>query len=341
MSKNRRRVQHSKVVSQHYEPAWDLDYQPEPVRPRYVPENWQEAWAATTVRVCEAVWWQHAWKAHPLNPVARDDMLDWIQVKACEFANRYTPRIEPDAEEHWGAALASVLRRQVRWHWSEWYGRSARTDNQGEHHMAGLSSLDALLERATRTQTMHVAQAHIVDGALGGWRPITPERYLLLLELDEHPEDYAYALPAKDPSLCIEGGCTRPARTRGLCKMHVQRAMALWRDEPAELPPTMRSLRPTTCTAEGCEEPVKMSGLCATHWLASRPLCSVEGCGDHLGERAAAGMCPKHYKRLRKTGTTDDPPPPTTVCTIEGCDRPHRSSGLCNLHYKRARKAAS
>jgi hypothetical protein len=50
------------------------------------------------------------------------------------------------------------------------------------------------------------------------------------------------------------------------------------------------------------------------------------------------GMCRTHWKRLQKHGQLERVlPERDPVCTIEGCDRPHRSLGLCEAHYRRMR----
>ena len=339
MSSHRRRPQHTKGVHRTYTPAWDEDYvHPEPVR--YVPEDWQEAWARTTDDVCRTVHQRWSWRLYPLDSQARDDLQDWLWVEACQFATIYQPKREPNAEEHWGSALASLLLARIRWHWAAYHGKKAiYIDEVGRKRARAVDSIDAMLERAERNQTMHATSARIANGALWASQPMGPERYVLFLELAEGPDDLSQA--DVTAGLCGEPACARPARTRGLCAMHYLRSLQQWGAGSDELPPTMSSQRPTTCTAEGCDEPVKMSGLCARHWLESRPLCSVEGCETHLDEKASGGMCPKHYKRLRATGTTDGPTPPTLACTVEGCDRPHLAKGMCRLHYQRARQAAS
>lgn len=60
--------------------------------------------------------------------------------------------------------------------------------------------------------------------------------------------------------------------------------------------------------------------------------CSVDGCEGPHG-RITAGMCSKHYQRLRTYGTTVDRPPRRWVmCGHRECSRQARSGGLCRSH---------
>jgi len=55
--------------------------------------------------------------------------------------------------------------------------------------------------------------------------------------------------------------------------------------------------------------------------------CSVSGCTKlkHTEE-----YCLAHYKRLKKWGDVNGSP---EICTMDGCDRPHRAKGHCDKHY--------
>ena len=60
--------------------------------------------------------------------------------------------------------------------------------------------------------------------------------------------------------------------------------------------------------------------------------CSVEGCE---ASRYCKGYCVKHYQRFRRYGI-EGLADKATVCSVEGCDRPHSSQrGMCNMHYMR------
>lgn len=64
-------------------------------------------------------------------------------------------------------------------------------------------------------------------------------------------------------------------------------------------------------------------------------ICKVEDCGEDA--TAARGYCPKHYQRLRLTGTTDDPVliNKGKTCSIDGCIDPAYAKGLCVNHNRR------
>lgn len=69
----------------------------------------------------------------------------------------------------------------------------------------------------------------------------------------------------------------------------------------------------------------------------SRPswACSVENCDNAVHAR---DLCAMHYKRRRKTGTTEKQPPRRVVCSIEDCESRAIARGWCNTHYKRWHK---
>jgi hypothetical protein len=51
----------------------------------------------------------------------------------------------------------------------------------------------------------------------------------------------------------------------------------------------------------------------------------------------AKGYCHGHYQRLLRTGTVGESPLNNTalICSVEGCERPHKARGFCQTHYKR------
>jgi len=63
-----------------------------------------------------------------------------------------------------------------------------------------------------------------------------------------------------------------------------------------------------------------------------KPLCSVKDCGK---PSRSNGLCPKHYSRWKRTGSTDQIIRNWNSCEEEGCDRPANSRGgkLCSAHY--------
>jgi hypothetical protein len=61
-------------------------------------------------------------------------------------------------------------------------------------------------------------------------------------------------------------------------------------------------------------------------------VCSVHGCTN---EHGAKGMCPMHYQRMKKHGTTDKHEKQIRVCSVEGCGGKPRMHGMCIKHYQR------
>lgn len=59
-------------------------------------------------------------------------------------------------------------------------------------------------------------------------------------------------------------------------------------------------------------------------------VCVVDGCTATSRKR---GWCETHYKRHRRTGTTDDPVRNTRLCEVDGCGRKHERRGLCAEHF--------
>lgn len=60
--------------------------------------------------------------------------------------------------------------------------------------------------------------------------------------------------------------------------------------------------------------------------------CAVEGCERNAVSR---GWCDTHYRRWRRSGSTDDPVRGPTVCTVEGCEHRVDARGLCHGHHQR------
>lgn len=64
----------------------------------------------------------------------------------------------------------------------------------------------------------------------------------------------------------------------------------------------------------------------------------VGGCGN---THKARGVCPLHYKRLRRTGSTELPdraPRFLSTCEIQGCTNQQKTRGWCAAHYARWRR---
>ncbi|MDF9877472.1 hypothetical protein [Cellulosimicrobium cellulans] len=330
MSSHRRRPNHRPQKGKHlrYEPAWDYDY----VHPEPAPEQrWQDAWAETTLRVCEMVWNKQAYRVHPLDPIARDDLWSWLWVRAVEFSERFTPKKTHEAEDHWAASLYSLLVAQVRWHWAEYHGLRAVRNEDGARRLVPTDSIDQLLERASSGPSMHHVAARMSQGSLSTYRPISPEQFVLMLELAEEtqgPETYT----PKAPDLCIEDGCAEPARRGGAgrCARHYSAHRRLW------------AMDHTTCLEEGCDLPQFSKGRCPTHYKAAhredptRPRCIEPGCDRSVDSR---GLCNTHLAQWRRAGKELPPARQRTdTCTVEGCTNSTSGAKICGTHRYRLKK---
>lgn len=67
-------------------------------------------------------------------------------------------------------------------------------------------------------------------------------------------------------------------------------------------------------------------------------VCEIDDCEKTV---KSIGLCAKHWKRLRKTGTTDftrsqgGQPKPVRYCEIDDCKRIHLAKGFCGAHYRK------
>ena len=108
--------------------------------------------------------------------------------------------------------------------------------------------------------------------------------------------------------------CGRPERSRGWCKRHYER----WRKHGDPLAPKQRPGR---------------------NPRPPKP-CAVKGCG-RASRYGSQGYCNTHYSRWYRT---DNPGPAHTraygrvVCSINGCNKPHRARDYCQAHYERWQK---
>lgn len=313
-----------------------------------LPEDWQNLWANTTLDVCEMVWHEKAMRLYPRSPVLRDDLRDWLIVKAQEIATRYVPPVSnpADPERLWGSCLAASLRNASRWHWATTVG----ADNEDNRAAARQqNSLDALLDK------MHEPELHgVAVTATYGWKPMNPEQAVIFLE-DAHryvswANRHQHHVTETATSTCGHYGCDKPIRADNLCQGHYVRRAKLWgrTGKPCEIP--------------GCVLPAYIRGFCDKHHNArttgkldpvlekyllpdARTIsggtaprqCREDGCDRNVD---ALNLCSLHYQRLKRTGTTAAPVRRQT-CERPGCDRPHLAKGLCSRHYAQQRKAAA
>lgn len=71
---------------------------------------------------------------------------------------------------------------------------------------------------------------------------------------------------------------------------------------------------------------------------AQERLCTVQGCGRVHNAR---GYCRMHYKRFKRTGSTELQDHARGVCGVDKCGKPHDSRGLCQMHRWRLIRTGS
>lgn len=91
--------------------------------------------------------------------------------------------------------------------------------------------------------------------------------------------------------------CSKPIHLNGLCKQHYN---------------IQHLLTKPACSEVGCILPSKVGGMCTNHYQQHRykqqprKICSVAECTNFV-DVSKAGLCKKHYRRQRTTGSTHIP----------------------------------
>lgn len=112
---------------------------------------------------------------------------------------------------------------------------------------------------------------------------------------------------------CSIDDCTSPARSRGMCSKHYNRAH--YAERKARAPKLG-----VVCVVDGC----------------SRDLA--------LDKATGRGMCSKHYQRWRKHGDPNYVRPTkwrVAPCEIDGCEAVQIARGWCSKHYTRWQRHGS
>lgn len=126
----------------------------------------------------------------------------------------------------------------------------------------------------------------------------------------DHNDDWSIAMA--DYPVCKIDGCANPAKARGMCSAHYQRAKA--GKDPAAGGP-VKQISPKKCAHEGCSAPANIGG----------------------GSR---GFCNKHYLRFMKFGDTSVSlidREGDGICSVPGCGKKSQGKGLCGMHRQRMR----
>jgi hypothetical protein len=120
---------------------------------------------------------------------------------------------------------------------------------------------------------------------------------------------------------CSIEGCERPAKTKGMCTMHYNRA----RLGIINMSPEPIRKRP----------PWKPDDI--RYGSANRnKTCSVPGCPDHV---YAKGLCRRHYALKANNGKPDYKKNlvKPKKCKVTGCDETAGRLGYCSFHLQRKR----
>lgn len=290
-------------------PWWYATPMPEPWA-GYLWHQWPSAWADVTLRVTNRVWRNQGAKLYGVHrdKALRDDLYDWLIVKAVEAQANYIPRpSHPAPQASWGAWLRAILTPTARQHFGQVMGKYSTPSGRAaaDAHNRGIYSTERLDELQSET----------------GW---APTRHPL------HGED----LLNRDPASII-------IRLEDLA----QQADTIERDDlVAGTYSTSTTSVGEPCLTNGCESPSKARGLCHRHYLAeykrAQSNCSVEGCTVRVDAR---GLCTKHYRVMREEAIaagTWVPYNVATECSVDGCDATKVvAKGLCSRHYEQHRRA--
>lgn len=318
-------------------PWWYATRMPEPWG-RYYWHQWLHAFAEETLDVCNRAWrrWGAKYYAVQRDKELRDDLHDWLIVKAMEIAADYQPHPDArDPQSMWCAYLWHNLRQSAPWHFKDVVGRvqtpsgsaAAAAWNRG---IASNEHLDEL-----QAETGYAVGRHALHGT--PFESADPEAVLIRLEelaaqveqleRDDRREGIYSTSSTEVGQECLTVGCARPSVARGLCKSHYQKE---------------RRRTATTCSTDGCTNPVDARGLCGTHYGQYREQAIAEGDWVRYERRSdecskddctkpveAKGLCRYHYDVQREATAAP--------CAVEGCARRGTKKGMCSTHWRLSR----
>jgi hypothetical protein len=101
------------------------------------------------------------------------------------------------------------------------------------------------------------------------------------------------------------------------------------------------------CNAKDCDREVNAKGYCDKHYrrlkktgTTEKPKFIQKKCYsiECKKDAKAKGLCDMHYRRLKTTGKTEPSTRIKPVCKIENCKKPHAAKEFCRTHYEMTRQ---
>ncbi|MGC5584142.1 hypothetical protein [Ornithinimicrobium sp. W1665] len=316
-------------------PMWFATRMPEPWD-RYLWHQWPHAWAEYTMHTAETVWRNTGARLYDTHRDhdLRDDLRDWLLVKAVEAGTEFTPDPwHPAPERQYAAWLYGSLKHRARNHFSDVVGYAPRSPKAA-----------AGIEARKKYGPSLEAQQEALDGPGKGvvythgpmwtraFEDDDPASVIIKLEdlqaqaddIDRQGLGATFYTSAGD--YCLVNLCTKPPVGRGLCRNHYnfERNRAVDRGDWQTYTP------PATCEEDGCTEGHYSRGKCRLHYERHKAKVAPCSVGDCTNGSHAKGMCMAHYMADKRARTP-------TPCSLDGCDRPVRGRGLCGSHYEEVR----
>lgn len=99
------------------------------------------------------------------------------------------------------------------------------------------------------------------------------------------------------------------------------------------------------CSVEECENTnIIARGLCMKHYQRVRrhgsveipKKCNADGCQKHYNGNPEYPYCRTHLKNMKRYGDPNiffKSKKANETCSVDGCEKPYRSTGLCDSHY--------
>lgn len=350
-------------------PWWYAEPMPHPWE-NYLWHQWPSAWADITLRVCNVAWRKYGAKYYDAHRDAtlRDDLRDWLVVKAVEAAASFQPKPwHPAPSRNYGAYLRAHLDECAPQHFAQVVGRAGLGPGEAARlaHRTGIDSTDRIAD--LMLETGQYIGIHPLHADSFGYA--NPESVIIRLEslldqvadiedTDVRAGRWTTASTAPG-NTCLHVGCDKPSIARGLCRNHYNQQRR--KDAP-------------NCSTPDCTQPVVARGLCPTHWKAARETAIADGTWTAYGHTGGTcehpgcneplhgnGLCQPHYNERKRTQaqpcTEPDCDRPRTghhgrcrdhraadlgkICIVRDCSQGALAKGLCGAHYARLAKGGS